>query len=354
MSQQIIAISWNHHHIPLNYRDKLALSQKDIQKCIPVTLFDDQIIEFVVISTCNRIEFYALAESSAHVLAAIKNLYSDIIKRNISWHQLAPEIYTGMDVLLHLCRVAAGMESMILGEYQILAQVKATRQTLVRSQPDADVLSQLFNDAIQFAESVCNDAPLFSGPTSISELAVNTAEKIFDNLEMRKILLVGAGDTARLTANCFKASGFNKIIIANRSEKRGIDMAESISGDYINMCHINEILFKCDVIVTATHASYYLIKREQIESIMKERNNTLLLLDISTPRNMDPDIRYIENVCFYDLDYLDTIASKNRKQNIAALAKAEMIIQHHGRKVMDWYNARGLQETRMELIEEGY
>ena len=352
MSQQIIAISWSHHHTPLNYRDKLALSQKEIQQCIRFTLFEDQVLELAVLSTCNRIEFYALAESSAHVLTIIENLYSDIIKRNILWYQSAPEIYTGMDTVLHLCRVAAGMESMVLGESQILAQVKAAQQTLIRNQPDADALSKLFNDAIHSAETMRNDAPLFSGPTSISELVVKIAEQIFDNLDMRKILLVGAGETARLTAHCFKVSGFNKIIIANRSEKRGSALAESISGDYINMSHINDILFKCDVIVTATHSGNYLIKREQIENIMKEKNNSLLLLDISTPRNMDPCIRNIENVCFYDLDHLDTIASNNRKQNKEALAKAEMIIQHHGRKVMDWYNLRDLQRTRLELIEE--
>lgn len=353
MSQKIIAISWSHHHTSLNFRDKLALSQKEIQQCIRFTLFEDEITELAVLSTCNRIEFYALAESSAHVLTAIKNLYSDIIKRNIAWYQSAPEIYIGIDVMLHLCRVAAGMESMVLGEGQILAQVKVARQILVRSQPDADILSNLFNDAIHSADTVRNDTPLFSGPTSISELAVKTAENIFDNLDTLKIMLVGAGETVRLTAHCFKASGFNKIIIANRSKKRGSDLAEAISGDYINMHHINDILFKCDIILTATHADHYLIKREQIENIIKERKNTLLLLDISTPRNMDPSIRYIKNVCFYDLDNLGAIASNNRKLNKESLARAEMIIQNHGRTVMDKYNARDLLETRLELIEEG-
>ena len=206
------------------------------------------------------------------------------------------------------------MNPSLLGESQILVQVKAAQQTLIRSQPNADVLSKLFNDAIHSAETMRNDAPLFSGPTSISELVVKTAEQIFDNLDMRKILLVGAGETARLTAHCFMASGFNKIIIANRSEKRGSDLAESISGDYINMHHINDILFTCDIILTATHAGDYLIKREQIENIMSKRKEKLLLLDISTPRNIDPSIYTIVNVCLYDLDYFGAITAKNRKK----------------------------------------
>ena len=353
MSQQIIAISWSHYQTPLNFRDKLSLSRNEIKQCIPLILSEDQILELAVLSTCNRIEFYALADSSVEILLSINNLYSNILKRNFPRHQSAPEIYTGVDAVQHICRVAAGMESMVLGESQILTQVQAALQILNRSQPDAYVLNQLFNDALHSAETIRDETPFFSGPTSISELAVITAGQIYNNLKDRTVLVLGAGETAKLTACCFKRSGINKIIISNRSEKRGKYLAESISGDYINMHHINDALCECDIIVTATHAGDYLIKRDQIEKIMKKRKNTLLLFDISTPRNMEPAIRNIDNVILYDIDHLDALASKNSKDINKALAKAEIIIQSYSLDVMKWFNSLRLQEARLVPLEEG-
>ena len=353
MNQQIIAISWSHHQVPLVIRDKLALSHKEIKQFSRLTV-SDKILELAALSTCNRIEFYALAGSSIIVLNAIKNLYANILKRDIPWHLAAPEIYIGMDTVLHLCRVAAGMESIVLGEIQILSQVKASQETLAKSQPTANILINLFNHATLCAETIRNETPISIGPTSISELAVQTAQRIFDNLEHRKLMLIGAGETAELTARHFRASGIKDIIIANRSEKRGRALADSVSADFTYIHHINEALHKCDVIVTATYATDYLIMRNQIENIMSERTEMILFMDLSTPRNIDPSIHDINNVCIYDLDHLDAISSINRKNNQEALSNSEMIVKNYSRKWMEWFQLKDLKDKELELIEETY
>ena len=155
MSQHIIAISWSHQQTPLDFRDKLALSREEVQQFIQLLLDSNHIFESAALSTCNRIEFYALVESSENVLNVIMNIYDNCLKRNILWHQSSPGIYTGIDAVQHLFRVAAGMESMVLGEIQILSQVKAAHQILIRNQPDGDVLCKLFKDAIHSALN-CN------------------------------------------------------------------------------------------------------------------------------------------------------------------------------------------------------
>ena len=238
---------------------------------------------------------------------------------------------------------------MVLGESQIFSQVEAARKILVKSQPNSDVLSKLFNDAVYCAQTVRTDIPLFTGPRSISELAVKTAEKIYNDLDQRKGVLIGAGKTAALTARYFKESGVNNIIIANRGEKRGRALAEAISADYINICYINKFLRECDIVVTATHAGNYMLDSRQIDTIMSKRKKKLLLIDLSTPRNMEPSICNIENICFYDLDPLNTSASKNTKVNQQLLAKAEHVIKENSQKFVNWFQSRNLQETTLEL-----
>ena len=351
MNQQIIVISWSHRQNSLDFRDKIALSQKEIKQCIYFLLDKKHIVELTVLSTCNRIEFYVFAKNSVDVCKYIQTLYAIILKRLIPWHQSIPVIYSNIEAIQHLCRVASGIESMILGESQILSQVKSTREILTQSQPDANVLIKLFNDAIQCAETVRNNIKLYIGPTSISELAVITAKKIYNNLDKRKVLLIGAGETAALTAHYLKASGINKIIIANRSEKRGKSLAISVSGDYIDMSCLNDALYKCDAIVAATHAKSYLIGNEQIKNIMSERKEKLLLIDLSTPRNIDPSICDLDNVVLYDLEYLDVIASKNKRINKKTIEAAEMIIQDHSRELMDRFYLNDLKGKILELAE---
>ena len=348
MSKQIYAISWSHHKIPIDFRDKLALSKEEIKQCIDYS-DRNQIIELAILSTCNRIEFYALAVDEADVFTFIKDLYFNVLKRNITWGQSTPEIYSDIEVIQHLFRVASGMDSMVLGEIQILSQVKVAQQILMQNLPDADVLGKLFDDALYCSEAVRNSTPLFMGSTSISELAVQTVQQIFDNLAKRTILIVGAGETAELTAHLFKSVGINKIYIANRSEKHGRALAESLSANYIKMNHMNNILIKCDAMVTATDARDYLIKRDQIENIMNKRTKELLLIDISTPRNMEPSIHEIGNVSLYDLDHLDAIASNNRRKIKETLVISEIIIRKHSQKLLEWIQLKTLKETEPEL-----
>jgi glutamyl-tRNA reductase len=199
---------------------------------------------------------------------------------------------------------------------------------------------------------VRNDISLSAGPQSVSELSVVVAKQVFDNLEKVKLLLIGAGETTKLVAYHFKASGVKEIIIVNRNEKNGRKLAKSISADYINLHNLDEVLIDCDIVVSATRSRDYLINRAQVESIMIDRKDLLLLLDISTPRNIDPSISDIDSVSLYDLDHLDTIHNQNTQKIEKLLVKAELLIHNHSLKAMDWFKSKFLVEAESGLIKE--
>jgi len=178
-----------------------------------------------------------------------------------------------------------------------------------------------------------------------------TALKIYNNLKQQKVLIIGSGETSNLIARYFRASGVNNITISNRSEKRGRILAKEISSDFINLSSINDILYDYDIIVTATHSRDYLMSRDQIKNIMKRKKEKLLLLDLSTPRNIDPSVHDIDNVCIYDLDHLDAISSKNWKKNEEALSNAEMIVKNYSRKWIEWFQLKNLKDEKLEFIE---
>ena len=352
MNQQIIVISWSHHQTPLGLRDKLALSKKEIRNCVHISLENEKIKEFWAFSTCNRIEFYALANDPDDVLYVIRDLYAHVLKRDIFWNEFPPEINIGLDAVNHLYRVASGMESMVLGECQILSQMAVTMNSLNKAHPESIVLRKLFLSAIECGEEVHKNTPISSEPASIGELAINVAKKTFRDLQSRTILILGAGAVAKLTAQKLIESRARHIIIANRNEKRGKYLAKSINLDYVNIDQLNHIMHKCDVVIAATHSKNYLIEKEQIEKIMNRRKETFLILDISTPRNVNPSIRNIDNVSLYDLDHLKVIASQNSEKHRGLLMKSDLIIRENSKAWMRWYQLNEQQKTILELVEE--
>ena len=167
MSHQIIAISWNHHHTPIEFRDSLSLYWSEQRHFLHFTLKGNSTSEIVCLSTCNRVEFYAVSKSTKDVLSAIDYIYTCVLNRDISWKQAKPKIYMGVEAFKHLCRVSVGMESMVIGEAQILSQVKVVRKTVEQIQPKYEGLIQLFSSAISSAEEIRNEIPIGSGPTSL-------------------------------------------------------------------------------------------------------------------------------------------------------------------------------------------
>ena len=228
---------------------------------------------------------------------------------------------------------------------QILSQVKKAHQTLLLTQPSASSLNQLFIDTINCAKLIRRNFSLSIGPTSVSELAVILISEIFNDLKYRQVLIIGAGESAKLTACALKERGINKIIICNRNEQRARNLAESISVSYATLKDIHQLISKSDVVITATNSTEYLIEQKQIELIMKKRLAKLLLIDISTPRNIEPSIMNIGKIYYYDLDQMYAVSSKRLRKNKELFKRAECFIEDYRYKVMD------LLQDSQEIID---
>jgi len=354
MSEQLIVIGWSHKNAPVKFRDKLFLSKDEIQCLVKEAVQPDFIQELTILSTCNRTEFYFISSDTGSLINWMKDKYNSILKRNIDFADGEPYTQQGSETIKHLFRVASGMESMMLGENQILSQVKTAHEHLLMSSGKTPLLNQLFRDAVSCGKAVRTDTDLCRGAVSISLAAVELAKRIYSSFQKQKILLVGAGESAELTAKHFQENGAAQFVIVNRSEERGKRLAEKFSAEYAELSEIPELLKQVDIVVAATHSKEYLITINQVNQALSARQyKNLLMIDISTPRNIDTDIHKIQEVFLYDIDHLENVISENLEKRKGEIPTAELIIQEHSKKFMSWFKSLKVKPT-ISLLTQYY
>ena len=354
MSEQLIVIGWSHKNAPVEFRDKLFLSKDEIQGLVKEAVQKDFIQEVTILSTCNRTEFYFVSANTSPLINWVKEWYNDNLKRDIDFAKCEPYTHQGNETIKQLFRVASGMESMMLGENQILSQVKTAHEHLLMSSGKTPSLNQLFRDAVSCGKAVRTDTDLCRGAVSISLAAVELAKRIYSSFQKQKILLVGAGESAELTAKHFQENGATQFIIVNRSEERGKRLAEKFSAEYAELSEIPELLKQVDIVVAATHSKEYLITINQVNQALNARQyKNLLMIDISTPRNIDTEIHKIQEVFLYDIDHLEDVISENLGKRKGEIPSAEQIIQEHSKKFISWFKSLEVKPT-ISLLTQYY
>ena len=354
MSEQLIVIGWSHKNAPVEFRDKLFLSKDEIQGLVKEAVQKDFIQEVTILSTCNRTEFYFVSANTSPLTNWVKEWYNDNLKRDIDFLQCEPYTHQGNETIKQLFRVASGMESMMLGENQILSQVKTAHEHLLMSSGKTPSLNQLFRDAVSCGKAVRTDTDLCRGAVSISLATVELAKRIYSSFQKQKILLVGAGESAELTAKHFQENGATQFIIVNRSEERGKRLAEKFSAEYAKLSEIPELLKQVDIVVAATHSKEYLITINQVNQALNARQyKNLLMIDISTPRNIDTEIHKIQEVFLYDIDHLEDVISENLGKRKGEIPSAEQIIQEHSKKFISWFKSLEVKPT-ISLLTQYY
>ena len=354
MSEQLIVIGWSHKNAPVKFRDKLFLSKDEIQRLVKEAVQSDFIQELTILSTCNRTEFYFISSDTGSLINWVKDKYNSILKRNIDFADGEPYTQQGSETIKHLFRVASGMESMMLGENQILSQVKTAHEHLLMSSGKTPLLNQLFRDAVSCGKAVRTDTDLCRGAVSISLAAVELAKRIYSSFQKQKILLVGAGESAELTAKHFQENGAVQFVIVNRSEERGKRLAEKFSAEYAELSEIPELLKQVDIVVAATHSKEYLLTSQQVNQALSARQyKNMLMIDISTPRNIDTEIHKIQEVFLYDIDHLENVISENLEKRKGEIPTAELIIQEYSKKFMSWFKTLKVKPT-ISLLTQYY
>ena len=318
--QELYLVGLSHKSAPIAVRERVALSGDALKEALTGLSRSDGVAEAMVVSTCNRVEAYVLGER----LEPAARFFLD----------RAPEakghLYErqGFEAVRHLFRVAASLDSMVIGEQQILGQVKEAYGLAAGAQAAGAFISRLCNRAFATAKRVRSETEIGRGASSVSQVAVELVEKIFGDLRGRAVLLLGAGKMGELSARALSDLGADRVLVTNRSPERARALAEQIGGKAEPWEHLLALLATADVVLVSTGAPAYVVTRELAASVMKaRRQRSMCYIDVAVPRNVDPACADISNVYAYDIDDLQKVVHDTHQMRAEEAIRAEAIVE---------------------------
>jgi len=334
-------------------REKLSFSDASIQEALKMLLRYDAIREGLILSTCNRVEIYTCVLDSLNGVKQIKQFISD-------HHRLSPEsleqsLYIHMDVqgVRHAFRVASSLDSMVVGEPQILGQLKDAYDTALKAKTSGVMLNKLIKKAISVAKRVRTETKIAESAVSISYAAVELSRKIFGDLGGKSVMLLGAGEMAELAARHLQHNGVKSVLVANRTFENAVELAREFNGSAIHFEDFPAEMVMADIIICSTGAPTYVIGTDVVHKALKERRNKpIFMIDISVPRNIDPEINKIDNVFLYDIDDLQGVVNSNIEGRAREAERAEEIITQEVETYLQWEQSLDAVPTIVELREK--
>ncbi|MEN8127190.1 MAG: glutamyl-tRNA reductase [Planctomycetota bacterium] len=340
---QIILVGINHKTAPVEVREKLACDTSLVTEALGGLKAEYPSGEFVLLSTCNRTECYAAVDKVAgpaptelaNWLAAFRNVAIESIKSYL-------DIKTSEDAVAHLFTVAASLDSMVIGESQITAQVKESYKLACQCGTTGKILNQLFHDAFRTTKDIVTNTSIASRRVSVAGVAVDLARQLFSNMKSAYVVVAGAGQMGELLVEHFQHENCKEVTVVNRSEQRRCQLVEKHQVSAKPWGSLDEEIVKANIIVGAASAHEgYLFDKDRIKSLMAQRRNrVLLIIDITVPRCFDPEIGRIENVYLYSIDDLAQVARDNIQLRQGDLEQAIHIIHRYVSDFMDWFLMR--------------
>lgn len=334
----LLVIGINHKTAPVAIREKVAFTSERIEHALRQLSEHYAIREVAILSTCNRAEIY---------LEIDKLIIAELVEWLASFHllssnEIAPYIYSyaNHSAVKHIMCVASGLDSMILGEPQILGQIKLAYNIARKLGTINNLLDRLFQNVFAVAKQVRTDTAIGSSPVSVAFAAVSLARQIFSSLTERTALLIGAGETIELTARHLRQNNISRIIIANRTIERAHLLAAEIGGYAIALTEINEHLAEVDIIISATGSTTPILSKNAVEiAIKKRRHRPIFMVDIAVPRDIEPQVEELADVYLYTVDDLHEVIQENLHSRQEAAKQAEEIINIQVNNFMEWMNS---------------
>jgi len=347
---QLLLVGVSHRTAPIELRERLDFSARGVDRALTALSGSGAHHEATIVSTCNRVELYVGCDDVDAARLAIQRFLSEF--HGIPGDQLGPHLYskTGPEAVTHLYRVAAGLDSLVMGEPQILGQVKDAFGVASQLGCTGPLLNKLFHSAFAAGKRVRSETGLAEGAVSVSYAAVELARKIFGNLAGRTVLVVGAGEMGKLTAIHMQSQGIDRLIITSRTAAHATALAQSIGGSAMPWDALNRALVEADILITATGASAPIISRALVGQTMKaRRQRPLFIIDIAVPRDVDASAGDLEQVFLYNVDDLQAVVQENISKRGSEAADAEKIITQEVARFIGWLNSRGAVPTIVAL-----
>ncbi|MGD1996936.1 MAG: glutamyl-tRNA reductase [Anaerolineae bacterium] len=355
----IVVVGLNHKVAPVEVRERLTFTRDSLR---------DALLRFgsrdggcpcgpegVILSTCNRLEIYTMASCLAEGQQAVCHFLEDFHGQSEDHFRSYLYAYTDEEAIAHLFSVAAGLDSMVLGEPQILGQVTEAMEVALAQGAAGKVLATLFRHAIEVGKRARTETAISQGTTSVSQVAVQLAEKIFGDLSSCRVLLIGAGEMAELAAQSLVKSGAESLSILNRTQKRAEQLAEQFGARPVDWEHLEEALWWADIIISSTAAPHPIIRPESLRrSRPQRRTHPLFLIDIGVPRNVDPGVGRVGDVYLYDIDDLEAVVEASLAERRQEVPKVETLISRAQCEFTSWLRSLDVVPTIVELRKQAH
>ena len=352
MKKELYLVGLNYKTAPVEVRERFALTDPQVLEKGVVPL-DGAIRECVILSTCNRVELLAVArdpdcgDSLLEHWARARGETAAALKPYVYLHKHA-------DAVRHLFAVASSLDSMVLGEPQILGQLKDAYRAALQNNTSGVILNRLLHKAFSVAKRVRTETAIASSAVSISYAAVELARKIFDDMRETQAMLIGAGEMAELAATHLVNAGIASIRVANRTHERAVQLAAQYGGEAVAFDELPRHLAQVDIVISSTGAHEPIIRaRDMREVLRKRRNKPMFFIDIAVPRDIDPDVNGLDNVYLYDIDDLKEVVEENLAGRREEAARARIIVAEETEIFCSWLKSLDLQPTIVDLIRKG-
>ncbi len=327
--ESLFVLGTSHHATPLDVRERFALTPEQALELQKQLHAQDGIRECLVLNTCNRLEIYGLADSLDSI-QDVRTLFCE--KQNVPETLFRQYAYShnNLEALQHVLEVSTGLDSQMVGETEILGQLKQAYTTAREANCTGNVLNRLFEKSFQAAKAARTQTGITRGQISIGNVAVDLATRIFGKLDKSRVLLLGSGDVGEKTAQALKSRGVGDISVSSRTFENAHKLAHSLGGAAIDFADFAQQLEHFDIIICSTSAPGAILNKEAIRSTMRQRpERPCFLIDLALPRDIDPAVEDVENVYLYNLDDLSSIANENLAARKAEIDKAREILKKH-------------------------
>jgi len=346
----IIVVGLSHKTASVDIREKVAFAPTNMEKPLAALVAIPDITEAIIVSTCNRVEIYATTHDIAGGIARIKRFLADYHK--LSLDTLDSHLYShhGEAAIRHVFRVASSLDSMVVGEPQILGQIKTAYGYAAEFKSSGIILNRFLHKAFSVAKRVRTETRIASSAVSVAFAAVELARKIFDELSDKTVMLIGAGEMCELAAKHFLNNGVRGVMVTNRTFERAERLAEEFGGRAVQFDDLFDYLHKADIVLSSTGAPHCIIGPKDLEEVMRRRKlRPMFFIDIAVPRDIDPKVNNVENVYLYTVDDLQEVVTANLQQRAAEAKKAEEIVDQEIGQFFKWLSSLEVTPTIVAL-----
>ena len=357
---ELFVLGLNHDTASIDLRERLFFPERELPKALDALGEVPELAERMILTTCNRVEVYGVAEGP--LSQTVESVVACLGRhRSLDPAQFDGAFYThaAAAAARHVFRVASSLESMVLGEPQILGQVKSAYSIARAEQSTGIVLNNLLEQAFHVAKRVRTETGIASEPVSIASVAVDLARKIFGDLAGRTVLILGAGEMAELALRHLMDDGVQSILVANRTYERAVALAEQFRGRAVTYDSFQQEMLNADIVISATSAPHLILKKEDVQKIIQERRHRpIFLIDIADPRDIDAACNEVDNVYLYNIDDLQSVATANQKERQREAERAVPIVEREVELFLAWLRGLDVVPTivslrnRMEEIRE--